>query len=258
MNHLSDDMIESVLQGDMAEPPHVAQCLECRRRLAEARALRGRLKGAFASVGPNEAFAAQLRRQLAGAGGKPRRGDPRTSRRVLRFRRVAWPVVLAAAAVLVIAFHLFPTGQVSAQAEFAAIHAMHESPDAQLFRDSDPARVVAHLAAKLGFTPASPPPVEGMSIRGSCVDRFCGHEAGSYVLDTPHGVISVMVTTDDPESLKLGHRMQRGERVLWACAYKNCRIVGAKVGDLSYYVVGEAPQEFLLDLLLRIVSRPES
>ena len=53
MTHLSDEQFEDILAGGAPEPSHLVQCDRCGDKLAELRAMRSRLRSAFASVHPS-------------------------------------------------------------------------------------------------------------------------------------------------------------------------------------------------------------
>ena len=260
MSHLSEEQLESILLGEMPEPPHVAACAACRRRLAERRALRDRLRVAFDGVRPEAALADRVRRQLADAARRHKGPDDAAARPPVRLRRIVWPIVTLAAVLLVVAVPLGvlllgPGEAIAAQEEFARLHRRHEAPGATLFTESDPSRLAAYLKRKLDFDPAVLRPGADDTFRGCCVDRFRGRPAAAYVLDTPGGMVSLVVMTATPEELKLRHSKDVDGRTVWFCAHKRCKMAGVRAGTLSYYVVGEVPHDALIDLLLRVVPR---
>lgn len=270
MERLTDENFESLVQGSGGEPADLPESE--RSRLAAHRAVRSRLRSAMASVSPAEGFAEQLRRRLTSGeapGGTTarggvslarREGDARVPGRRQPLVRMIWPAVIAAAAVIVVVLNLLPGGPepMSAQAEFARIHMLHRSGEADLHRAGDPAGAAALLRERLGDAPRAVSPAEGETLLGACMDRFRGHDAGSYVLETPHGMVTVIVTRESPKELRLSHQRRSDDLTYWICGHRGrsqtCRIAAAQLGDLSYYVVGQAPHKVLLDILKRIVA----
>jgi anti-sigma factor RsiW len=261
MSTLNDDNFESILSGDKPVPPELADDAALERRLATHRALKDRLHKAFDDVAPDAAFAERLRQELASADpAKPASQDRRRVRREVRFRM--WPLVAAAAVVVLVAIPLGvlllgPEEVMAARKEFARLHALHETGDAALFHDEDPARMAAHLKKELSYDATVRSLAPGETVRGCCVDRFRGRKVASYVLETPHGVVSIIVSSESPEQLQLRHRIERSGRTLWRCRHGNCRIAGIVCGERSYYAVGDVPPEVLTDLLLRVAPTVE-
>jgi len=255
MNHLTDEQFEDLLQGGATEPAHLAECRACRDRLAEHRAVRARLRSSFASVRADAALAERIRRSV----GEPRpAAAPRSLRRPSRVHhlsRFAWAGLAAAAAVIVAAaipailYFTAPSMAVAAQAELVRIHEGNLAAHHEFYTDADPAKLADYLKTHLGFEPATPRLGQGMAMRGCCVAYFRGSAAGSYVVDTPRGPISIIVVPQTPESLGLG-RVPGDGRTCWAGAFATNHIVAVRLGDYSYCAVGEVPQDLLTAILL--------
>lgn len=266
MSTLNDDNFESILGGEVPAPPVGGGDAALERRLATHRAIRDRLHSAFADVTPDAAFVERLRQTLASAGPAeaPRpasRDRLRRPRRKIRFR--PWPLMAVAAAAVLVAIPLgvlwlSPGETMAAQKEFARLHALHKAGDATMFRDGDPARMAAYLKKELSYEATVENLRPDETVRGCCVDRFRGQKVASYILQTPQGVISVIVSSQSPEQLRLQHRTERAGRTLWLCRYGDCRIAGIVCNGLSYYAVGNVPPEVLIDLLLRIAPVAKS
>ena len=93
----------------------------------------------------------------------------------------------------------------------------------------------------------------GMSLRGCCIRHFRGQIAGSYVVDTPDGLISIIVVTDPPDSFGAGGRFERDGYVFWKSSFAMCDMVTVRLGDYSYCAVGETSHEYLTELLTRLL-----
>lgn len=257
MKRVTDEMFEAMVEGGAAVPADLSG--EDRRRLAEARAVRERLRAAFGGVRPGPELASRLRERLSvdARASAPAEAEEAVAGLRLRFPRAVWPILAAAAAVLVAAVSLSillsPGDAIAAQQELALLHASHESPNAELFHDPDPAVMADHLKDRVGFEATVPPLAAGESVRGCCVSRFRREWVASYVLETEQGMVSIVVARVSPDALHFRHRLEREGRTVWACGFEECSMAGLPVGELFYYAIGEAPRDFLIDLLFRIV-----
>ena len=65
MTHLTDEQIESILQGESLKTDHLSGCEQCQSRLKEKQALATRLKTAFEGMVPSEALAQKIRSHIA-------------------------------------------------------------------------------------------------------------------------------------------------------------------------------------------------
>jgi len=258
MNKDWDDIIDAILRGESPERP---ESEEFAARLAERRALRGRLQTAFESIRPDEGLAGRLRHRLARTEepGSSAEAGSGASRRIVRLPRGTW-AALAAAAIVALAVGLSislpgPARAESARQEFARLHTGHLAPGAELVAGENPAEVAARLEQRLDFVPVAPQAVEAVRFRGACVDRFRNRPAASFVLETSQGPVSIIVTPVPADSLGLGHRFEQAGHILWACRHGNCRIVGTAANGTFYFAVGEAPREFLTQLVLQTLPR---
>ncbi len=257
MNHLTEEQFEDIIQGILPEPEHLTDCDRCKELLAEKIAIAGRLRSAFVSVKPDERLANSIRMQLTNkAAPKPTQFVKGSSN--IRFQRIAWPA--AAAAVLVVAvilavYVISPPSAMAARAELVKIHNHNLSADHEheFYSEADPEKLAEYFKSKLGFSPSMPVPSQGMALRGCCVRHFRGQVVGSYVVDTPQGVISVVVVTDKPETLGMGGKFEHQGRVFWKSSFAKCDMVTVRLGDYSYCAVGEISHEYLTELLSRLM-----
>lgn len=260
MSRWNDDHFESILSGQTPAPPEGQSDQELLRRLETHRAIKDRLRRAFAGVKPDAALEARLRRRLAAADQRsaatvPAAGGSLWSR--LRLRRSLAPVLAAAALIVAAAIPLsvlfLQQPAQAAQKEFAAIHGKHQAGGKYLFRAADVAQLAAHLKAELPYEPGIPRVRPGDKVCGCCVDRFLGQPVGSYLLETPQGLVSLIVAQAAPDTLDLSHKIERDGRIIYACGYAECRIAGVRSNGVSYYAVGKLPRETLIDLLMQVV-----
>ena len=257
MTHLSDEQFEDILVGNTRESNHLAQCERCRNELAERRALQSRLRSAFATVHASAELVSNIQvntRQTV------LRGTSITHlarTRMLRFAR--WAMPLSAAALILIAisaFLLFAGSDlaIAAPAELFRIYQHSLSPHTELYSDADPESLAGFLKEQLGFRPAVPRLGAGMSLRGCCVAHFRDKPVGSYVVDTPRGVISMIVVTESPDSLGMKDALRRGNHTYMAGSFAKCEMVTVERGGYTYCAVGEVSRDYLVDLLEQLVS----
>jgi len=262
MNHLTDEQLEQALAAGAPFRDHLDACPACRRRLEEHRAVRDRLRTAFASVTAGEDFRARLQHQLASAlpeHGQPSQARaPRRASRGLRFR--LWPAVAAAAMLIVavpVVFYLSEPRTAAAADQLAAIHARNLDPEMPLIAPSDPVGMKAFFRKRLGYLPALPESVTDVSIRGCCLCHFRDRAAGTYVVRTGAGPVSIVVLTDALESLGMAtSRSKAGDRIARGAKGK-CNVVARRIGEYTYCAVGEAPHD-VLDELLHKLATPAS
>ncbi|MHC4150195.1 MAG: hypothetical protein ACYSR5_12015 [Planctomycetota bacterium] len=260
MNHLTDEQLEEIMLSESPGSEHLADCAQCKERLAEKEALANRLRSAFAAVKGSEELAEQIRRQVNrhSSATKLQASGP-----LLRIRSHwrRWLVIGSVAAALAIAgpivFYFTTSSPVAAaRAELVQIHednvfGRHASHE--FHSETDPDKLAQYFKDKLGFTPYMPLLDQGTALRGCCVRHFRGQIAGSYVVDTPGGVMSIVVVTDPAESFGTGGRFERDGYVFWKSSFAMCDMVTVRLGDYSYCAVGETSHEYLTELLSRLL-----
>jgi hypothetical protein len=257
MTHLTDEEIETILLGDAEGHPHLEGCALCRSRLEAQRAVRTRLRKAFTGIHSSNVLRQTICANLGQADDESglRSPAPHAARSVLVR---LWPV-LAAAAVLVLAVlvtaNLYrPSRAAAARMELVTIHQQNLSAHGEFYAEADPAKLADYFTTHLGFQPKFPHLGEGLQLRGCCKAHFRGEIVGSYVVETPQGVVSVIVVTDTPKSLGLRPVQREGRPSVLAGAYARCRLAARQVGDYTYCVVGETSLGLLADLLDRLVT----
>ena len=263
MNHLTDEQFEDILRGNVCPPAHLDQCPACQDLLAEKRAIAHRLRSAFDSVEPSTVFAERIRSQFNLAAQSSRFTKSAHPAWTARWNRRLWSAVAAAAAILVIAAPLWlyfssASQAEAAQAELVKIHRHNLSPHREFYENADPEKLAEYFKDKLGFTPAFLCTGQGMAIRGCCVAHFKGQIVGSYVVDTPRGIISVIVVTDTPREIGMTHIPEKEgyEQSFWKSSYAQCNMVTVRLEGYSYCAIGEISEtsyQYLKDLLSRLL-----
>lgn len=259
MSHLTDEQFEDVIAGLTVEPEHLADCQRCREVLAERKTLAARLRSAFASVKADEQLASKIRTQLAVDKTTPKRVEFMRGLWNVRLQRIAWPVAAAAVLAIVVLFGarlIGPAPAMAAQAELVEIHKHNLSAEHEFHSEADPEKLAEYFKDKLGFSPKIPQPGQGLALRGCCVRHFRGQVVGSYVVETPQGIMSVVVVTDQPQSLGMGKKFQYGQHTFWQSSFAKCNMITVRLGDYSYCAVGEVSHQYLAELLGRVVSKP--
>ena len=257
MNHLTDEQFEDLIQGKDVRFAHLKDCIECRGRLSEKQALASRLRLAFAKIKPQDSLAEQIRRKLNVNSMRVKHTGERQLLNVL-FQRRRWLSLASAAAVLIIAtplvfFLVEPSSAYAAKAELVKIHNDNLSANHDFYNQADPKKVAEYFKNRLGVSPIILRARQGQSLRGCCLCRFRGQIVGSYVVETPQGMISIIVVTDRPQSLGMDRKFRRGQRTFWVSSFAGCKLVAVRIGQHSYCAVGEVPDAQLTELLVRLV-----
>ena len=258
MEHLTDLQLEQILRGTAGEPTHLEECELCRSRLSEFRATQARLRVAFSSVHADDRLLQRVRSRLNAAttanstvksGG--RREFPRVYKLLLRTGAAA--AVLLLVVIPLIVYLGSPKTASAAQAELFQIYQHSVSPRTELYTHDDPKNLAEYLKSELGFQPAFPRLGAGMSLRGCCVAHFRNKPVGSYVVQTPEGIISLIVIKEDSKSLGLKDKLQRGDHTYMTGAFARSNMVTSELGGYTYCAVGEVPHAFLAELLDQLV-----
>lgn len=269
MEHLTDEQLEEALRGEDTDFEHLRKCRHCRDRLAQKRAISQRLRSAFACVHVGSDVGERIRQKLLSRAAcrVPRaveRGPMGSLRRTQHAerstRQFRWAFAAAAAILIVLVplslYFGTPSESHAAQAALVGIHRDNLGPDREFFSDSEPEKLAQYFKSELGFSPALPCTGQGLAIRGCCVAHFRERIVGSYVVDTPQGVISVIVVTDTPESMGMARMAEsaRTGQVCWKASFARCSMVTVRLGDYSYCAVGEISHKYLLEFISRLLS----
>jgi hypothetical protein len=240
------------LGGAAAASEHLADCALCRGRLAEKQAMANRLKEAFSGIHAPASLAERIRQETSVA--LPGEAGSARSRFRAHWRGWAAAVSAIAALLVVVPILMYLTTPPSAVAALADIHRHNMSESGAFVSEADPAKLAAYFKEHLGFNPRLPEPNHGLALRGCCVRHFQGDIAGSYVVATPAGIMSVVVVRRTPESMGITQQLHRNDRVYWKGSFARSRMVCVRIGDYTYCAVGEISHEYLTDLLSRLLA----
>lgn len=256
MNHLTEGQFEAILQGEIQVPDHVAACPKCSALLAEKRALAARLRQTFTSVRASADLADRIGANIDATVTKSR---PRTI--FLAAHRRLWSALATAAAILVIAIpvglYLNTSSQAkAAQTELVGIHKQNVESLDELFIHEDPNELAGYLASKTGHAPTMLCPKSGLTMCGCSTRQFRGRTVGSYVVKGPGGPVSIVVIPDSPKSLgmKAEKGKQPSQQAVWRSRCGGCNMASVRIGDRSYYAVGQVTQENLDSVLTDLLD----
>ena len=250
---LTDEQLEAIVCSQAPEPADLDAA--DRARLTEARAVRGRLKSAFASVTAGAALAERISASLR----TPVAADQSDTARRRRVIRLTWRLApIAAAAALLIAVALLDFGAEPALAgptELARIHNDNLTPTGRFLAVSDADQIARHFQKHLGFSPRIRVPGDRAVLVGGCVAEFRGKPAATYLLALGEQRVSVIVTSESPQDMGLVCECGCGLSDCTCChtgQCGDCNIISVRIGDRSYNVVGSVPPEVLKSLLVRL------
>ncbi len=262
MTHLTEEQFERIMQSGQTQDTHLGSCQLCRSQLAEKRALAARLKNAFANVSAGGELADRIRDSLP-ADTSPARA--RLASRIfdIRAHRRRWAVAASAVAAMVVVapiviYLLTPSPAVAAQKALVKIHQHNLSQHNDFFTEAQPEKLADYFREKLGFNPRLPTPGHGLALRGCCVRHFKGAIVGSYVVDTPQGVMSIVIVTDRPETLGMSTQFAHGSDIFWKSYFAKCSMVSTRIGQYTYCAVGEISHRYLTELLARLLVADEA
>ena len=85
--------------------------------------------------------------------------------------------------------------------------------------------------------------------------HFKGDIVGSYVVETPDGIMSIVVMRDSQESLGLKGRFEKDGYEFSEDSFAKCRMVSVRIGKYTYCAVGEVDTSYLTELLIQLLSK---
>ncbi len=261
MNHLTNEQLEQILQGIDDHSDHLKDCENCRARLEEKKAIASRLRKAFENVSPKEELVQTIKRQIN------MQSDPSWQKRTMNLLGFkahwkGWATAVSAMAALFIMAPVFiglmyPSSAMAAQKELVNIHKSNLSEDLEFHSEADPEKLAEFFKEKLGFNPRMPNTGHGLALRGCCVRHFQEQVVGSYVVDTPEGVMSIVVVTDSPELIGIDEKFELGGYTYFKSSFAMCDMVSVRIGDYSYCAVGEVSHNYLTELLSRLLPEKD-
>jgi hypothetical protein len=256
---ISDVELEDLVEGDVdiatVEDEQIRQAVEGHR------AMRRRLGTAFHSTRPGLALFVRIQSAVTAAGVKPAAESPREQTLTLP----RWGIAVSAAAMVLVvlaAAILFrpdnsrpvtagsSPGKV-AQAVLAHIHTETSSHPAHPSDDWSDVR--GYLAETTGIAPRL---ISGSRLQlvGGARTEFLGESAASYVLQTSRGPVTIVVMHAHPSRLNFDRCRQVDTGRVWACGFRQSRMVAIRVGDLTYCAIGKFDHDRLSDLLLPLLQ----
>lgn len=246
---LTEEQFEDILAGasgtEGLAPEDVAG-------LREARAIRSRVRRAFADVRADSSLARRVSQAL-----RDQAPAARPRWRVLSYRLM--PAAIAAAALLAFVPAILnmaaPTQAVAGTQDLVRIHQDNLTGKGGFFPAAEGEKLIAMFRDKLRFDPVVLPAGPDVKLKGGCVVRISGRDAGGYLLAVGDSQVTVIVTRDWPDDLGLYCGCGKPH---CGCFHKGncngCNLLSKRIGNYSYTVVGAAPTERLKDVLAKIAS----
>ena len=253
---LTNEQLESILAGEQGEPAGLDAAE--RQGLDEARAVRARLKSAFASVTAGAPLTRRIATALHAAPGAETAPPPTTPSRgrVIRLARWLAPVGVAAAVLVATAFLDFGGAPAAAApAELARIHDDNLAEAKGFFRAGDAGQVAEHLRAGVGFVPRVAAGGAEAKLVGCSVAEFHGRATATYLLAVAGEKISVIVTDEAPQEMGLVCGCGCGLRDCECFHTGQCggnNIISVRVAGRTYSAVGAASSDVLKGVLRRL------
>ena len=243
MNHLTEEQLEQIMQGIEVGAAHLASCDLCKSRLEEKQVLAKRLSSAFDNVKASRELVQTIRGKINSESIEPSHIQGKNILNI-RIHWRGWATAISSAAAVLVLVSLIvylsaPSQAEAAQSELVKIHQHNISGNHEFYSEAEPEKLAVYFKEKLGFNPRLPETGQGLALRGCCVRHFQGQVVGSYVVDTPEGVMSVVVVTDTPESLGITSKFKHGEYTFWKSEFAKCDMVSVRIGDYTYCAVGE-------------------
>jgi hypothetical protein len=246
MTHLTDEQLESMLQGQGGGDAHLQACDQCRARLAEKQAIAQRLRSAFAAIQPPERLMQGICTQV---GVK----EPKTNVKLHDVRNKWVARISAMAAVfligLFVVLSLSPSSAHATQTTLAEIHKMGLSGNHTLWTQTDPNELAEQYQQKLGVRTQLPPYSEKIKLCTCCIAKCLEHDIiGTYMAVTEQGNITVAIVEILPDVLGKPmtdpnyYQSQKGQ----------CNIVAVRIGEQTYCAVGQVEHRYLQDLLQQL------
>lgn len=254
MSHLTEEQFESILQGQTPPADHLQECKICSNKLAEKKAITDRLQSAFSDIQASDELAEQIKKRVSVR--RQHSMSPFKVNQTKVFPR--WRYWAATAAVLMmvplIVMLSAPSQAMAAKAELVKIHNHNLNPDHTFFSESDPHALANYFKRNLGFNPLMPQAGQGLALRGCCVKHFRGQETGSYVVDTPDGVMSIIVVSETLADLGMDERFEKKGYTFGKTTFAENNMVSVRIGHYTYCAVGEVSCEYLTDLLVQLLT----
>jgi hypothetical protein len=254
MTHLTDEQYENLLQGQPLDTDHMNHCEVCQSRFKEKQALKSRLNSAFSGVTPSKALVEKIRGQMAlTAPAMASHEGPRVLK--LSHHRKLWAATLSTVAAILILIPLLKVALVPTPvyADLVDIHQHNLSEGQGYMAQTDPNVLAAHFREQLGFNPRLPELGHGLALRGCCIKHFQGNIVGSYVMDTPQGVISIVVVKDEPAALGMTISSQVGNQTYYQSQFALCDMVAIRIEDHTYCAIGQVSSAYLQTLLEKLL-----
>ncbi len=229
---------------------------DSKQAIVEHRAVRDRLRRAWASVEAPVGMQDRLTAALDLAESQPIASDRRGM--IYRLpRRLLGAAAIAAALIAVVGL-FWNTADPVAQAEFSRIHLSNlQRQSGQYHRGQDRQILRSRLQDAFQTVPVMPVfgPDEDRRYCGCAAARFFDRTVASYVVVLSGQRRVSMVMVDTPlDELGFTHPFTRedGRRFAW-CSHDGCKMAATRIGGHTYVAIGQDVSETeLVELLTRV------
>ena len=250
MDHLTQEQIEQVLQGELDADAHLQSCPDCRQRVVEARAIQRRLRGAFSTLQTSDNLAERIRISVHQAS-----TQTASPKRFVFPRRVLSRIAAAAVLLLLVlpgALYLTTGNRAEArQMELMQIHHRNLAGDNDFIRCSDPNTPKEHFLKCPSRTVGKDQVGAHLPVYGCCVRTYGGEEVPTYVVKTPEGLVTVLTLDESPQWLGMHRAPQLSQpgSVIWTAVCECCNMAARRIGDKTYYAMGQVSHASLAPIL---------
>ena len=218
-------------------------------------AMRERLRRAFTPIHAPDELSEKVKRTLRV------RIQPADKTKPAHHIASRWRYWMPAAAAVLLVFLIivaFAPSSAMAAPELAQIHYRNLDHDHMFFAESDPVQLAGYFRRNLGFHPLFPKNGQGLALRGCCVQHFRGKQVGSYVVDTPDGVISIIVVPDTLRQLGMKGAFTMSGHQFGTSAFATNNMAAVRIGQFTYCAVGKIPHEYLTRVLVQLLGDVEN
>ena len=212
-------------------------------------ALGERLRGAYASLNPDDVLAGSIRAEMAAetAAEPPK---PRVFRLRWRLATLAAAAVVAITTVGLFVYPGRPHAHGGAVAELRQIHKDNLAGGSGFLHTNDPKQAEAYFKRELGFVPKVLCSEDSLKLTGFRTVKFRGQIVANYTVASDAGEVSIVVADGNPKAL--GLKCNCGHHGC-SCVHKGqcdeCTIAGVEIDGRSYCAIGNVSKEVLGNVL---------
>lgn len=253
-----ESQFEEYIVGNGPVDPSLDRSVQA--RIAEHRAIRHRLKIAMGSIAAPAGLTERISARLDAEGDATPARDGRAQPRILRLpARLGAAAAIAAGIVLAVGilWQLGAPAVANAQPDLFRIHQANlTEANGQFTPVSDPGHATSQIRTVMGIEPLLPADGAEATVDGCATGQVFDEKVATYRVKLNQGHASVILLRRDVSDLGFQHPFRRAGRDFAWCRHQGCRMVAARIGELTYVAVSDAvDQGQLTDLLEGIAAR---